>query len=132
MTLEPRVKQILPISKLTLEEELKQEHFGILGGSGEKRVLEKSRANYSYEPDSVTVLGSLLPFYLEIQVAESIYESGASEHSARMIAMKNATDNARDLSWSLSLEYNKARQSLITTEISDITTAHVSLDNQNG
>ena len=124
---EPKVKHILPISKLELEEEIKKEHFGILGEPVEKLASENTRANYSFEPDPVTVLVSLLPFYIEIQIAESIYESEASEHSARMVAMKNATDNASELFDSLSLEYNKARQALITTEISDITTAQTTI-----
>ncbi|KKQ43516.1 MAG: ATP synthase gamma chain [Microgenomates group bacterium GW2011_GWC1_37_8] len=124
---ETRVKKLLPISKIALKEELKRESFDIRGESGEMKLDQKTEESYTYEPDPVTVLGTLLPFYLEIQVAESLYESQASEHSARMIAMKNATDNSSELSESLTLVFNKARQSLITTEISDITTAQASL-----
>ncbi len=116
LTQEPTVKKILPIRA----EEL----------SGEKEPIEakeRKAGNFSYDPDPVTVLADLLPYYLEIQVAESLYEAEASEHSARMIAMKNASDNASELTEGLSLEYNKARQSMITTEISDITTAQESL-----
>jgi len=123
---EPRVKQLLPILKSTLLEE-GEEHFDLYGKSAHLSSDSTSDLRYSYEPDPVEVLRMLLPFYLEIQVAESIYESSASEHSARMIAMKNATENATELSASLSLEYNKARQTLITGELSDITTALVSL-----
>jgi len=114
LTQEPTLKRILPISA----EELFVE--------GETEDVKRA-ANFSYDPDPVTVLQELLPYNIEIQVAESLYEAEASEHSARMIAMKNASDNARELTEGLSLEYNKARQSMITTEISDITTAHESL-----
>jgi len=129
LTQEARVKHLLPISKSALKEEIGRESFELKGESDAKEKSIDSDISYSYEPDSVTVLSSLLPFYLEIQVAESIYEADASEHSARMIAMKNATDNSRELSESLTLVYNKARQTLVTNEISEITTAQVSLEN---
>lgn len=132
LTQEPRIKKILPISKEILEEEVRHESFEILGNSGASRVLSEAEKSYSYEPDAVTVLGNLLPFYLEIQIAEAIYEGQASEHSARMVAMKNANENANELSVGLTLLYNKARQSMITTEISDITTAQLSILSQNG
>lgn len=77
------------------------------------------------EPSLEQVVASLLPHYLETQVRRSILEGEASEHSARMIAMKNATDNASDLMDTLSLEYNKIRQQQITMEIADIVTARM-------
>lgn len=124
---EPSVKKILPIKR----EELSEEKPGTLEISGESGAVKgesiKKRKSFHYEPDPVAVLENLLPYYLEIQLVESLYEAEASEHASRMIAMKNASDNSEELSFSLSLEYNKGRQSLITTEISDITTAQVSI-----
>lgn len=80
------------------------------------------------EPNEKFVLESLLPHYLENQIRTAIYEAEASEHSARMIAMKNATDAAMDLIDDLTLVYNKARQEKITYEIADIVTARLAVE----
>lgn len=77
-------------------------------------------ADYIYEPTPSWVLDSLLPRFVEMQVYHIILESIASEQSARMIAMRNATDNAQELTDELLLVYNKARQESITTELLDI------------
>ncbi len=82
---------------------------------------ETSTAAYIYEPDSISVLGELLPRFVEMQVYHAILESIASEQSARMVAMRNATDNANDMVQDLTLVYNKVRQESITTELLDIT-----------
>jgi F-type H+-transporting ATPase subunit gamma len=76
---------------------------------------------YIYEPGSAAVLGELLPRFIEMQVYHAILESIASEQSARMVAMRNATDNANELIDELTLMYNKARQESITKELLDIT-----------
>jgi F-type H+-transporting ATPase subunit gamma len=81
----------------------------------------------NFEPDEVEVLKEIIPYYLEVQLTRCIIEGQASEHAARMIAMKNASDNAGDLSAGLELLYNKERQSAITTEINDIVTAGLTL-----
>ncbi|MBI3914507.1 MAG: ATP synthase F1 subunit gamma [Chloroflexi bacterium] len=88
----------------------------------EKRAdaAEKSRAVYLYEPDPETLLASILPRFTEIQIYQAVLESVASEHSARMVAMRNASDNAHELIDSLTLEANKARQTAITKEMLDI------------
>jgi len=126
LTQEPSVKRILPIEKSELtSEQMETEIKGRRETESEKLI--KGKRSFHYEPDPVTVMESLLPYYLEIQLVESLYEAEASEHASRMIAMKNASDNSDELSFGLSLEYNKGRQSLITTEISDITTAQASL-----
>lgn len=78
------------------------------------------RVGYIYEPHAVAVLEELLPRYVEMEVYHAILESIASEHSARMVAMKNATDAANDLIGELQLALNKARQESITSEILDI------------
>ena len=75
---------------------------------------------YIYEPDPIAVLENLLPRYVEMEVYHAILEAIASEHSARMVAMKNATDAANDLIEDLTLELNKARQEAITSEMLDI------------
>jgi len=77
--------------------------------------------DYIYEPDRETVLAELLPRYIEQQVYAAMLEAIASEQSARMVAMRNATDNANDLMRDLTLVYNKARQESITSELLDIT-----------
>jgi len=73
-----------------------------------------------YEPDAQQLLDALLVRYIESQVYQSVVENSACEQAARMIAMKNATDNAGDLIKDLQLVYNKARQAAITQEISEI------------
>jgi F-type H+-transporting ATPase subunit gamma len=77
--------------------------------------------DYIYEPGSDVVLGGLLPRFVEMQIYHAILEAIASEQSARMVAMRNATDNAKELTDALTLMYNKARQESITKELLDIT-----------
>ena len=85
-------------------------------------TLAKTEATeYIYEPDPKSVLEGLLPRFIEIRVYHAILEAIASEHSARMIAMRNATDNANEIIEHLTLTLNKARQEMITTELLDIT-----------
>lgn len=79
-----------------------------------------ARVDYIYEPSREEVLAELLPRYIERQVYGAILEAGASEQSARMVAMRNATDNANELMSDLTLVYNKARQEAITSELLDI------------
>lgn len=76
--------------------------------------------DYLYEPDAETLLDVVLVRYIEALVYQAVLENGASEHAARMIAMKNATENAGELIDELTLAYNKARQAAITQEISEI------------
>jgi F-type H+-transporting ATPase subunit gamma len=83
--------------------------------------------SYNFEPDAHELLGKLLPYYVHLLVYEKILESRASEHSARMVAMKSATDNAKQLVKDLTLEYNKARQAAITNEILEISSAAATL-----
>jgi len=81
----------------------------------------RAAVDYIYEPGREAVLAELLPRYIERQVYEAILEAIASEQSARMVAMRNATDNANELIRDLTLVYNKARQESITAELLDIT-----------
>ena len=78
---------------------------------------------YNFEPDAAELLGNLLPYYIHLLLFDKVLESRASEHSARMVAMKAATDNAKQLVKDLTLEYNKARQAAITNEILEIASA---------
>ncbi|MFC1971165.1 ATP synthase F1 subunit gamma [Chloroflexota bacterium] len=88
----------------------------------ESAVIPKSEnVDYIYEPGAEVVLGGLLPRFLEMQVYHAILESIASEQSARMVAMRSATDSANELISDLTLLYNKARQEAITRELLDIT-----------
>lgn len=84
-------------------------------------------SNYNYEPDEELVLKDLLPRFAEVQIYQALLESIASEHSARMVAMRNATDNAKDLRRELSLTYNKTRQANITKEVSEIASGAAAL-----
>jgi F-type H+-transporting ATPase subunit gamma len=77
-------------------------------------------AEYVYEPDATTVLNEILPRFTELQVYQAILEAHASEYAARMVAMRNATENAAALVDDLTLDYNKARQRAITLELLDI------------
>lgn len=88
---------------------------------GERRV------DYTYEPDRDDVLRELLPRFVEVQLYQAILEAIASEHSARMVAMRNATDNAKELTRDLTLSYNKTRQANITKEVSEIAAGTVAL-----
>ena len=91
----------------------------------EKKSSQKSSeiVTYNFEPETNELLGKLLPYYVHLEVFSKILEARASEHSARMVAMKNATDNAKQLVKDLTLEYNKARQANITTELLEIASA---------
>ena len=97
----PVLKQILPVEPAIMPKEVSMD--------------------YIFEPDFSVVLGELLPRFVEMQVYHAILESIASEQSARMVAMRNATDNASELMRDLTLIYNKARQESITKELLDIT-----------
>jgi F-type H+-transporting ATPase subunit gamma len=77
-------------------------------------------AAYEYEPDMSEILNEIIPRFTALQVYQAILESLASEHAARMIAMRNATDNAKELVGALQLAYNKVRQQTITNDILDI------------
>jgi len=84
-------------------------------------IPRAQNVDYIYEPGPAAVLGQLLPRFVEMQVYHAILEAIASEQSARMVAMRNATDSANELIEDLTLMYNKARQESITKELLDIT-----------
>ena len=120
LTQKPELRTLLPIGKVeALEVDLTVE-----GKGGD---LKKSELEYLFEPNAASVLGSLLPHYVNFQVFQFLLEAKASEHSSRMVAMKNATDNAKQLIKDLTLEYNKLRQANITKELLEITTAQMAM-----
>jgi len=116
----PEVLPLLPIG------EVKGVQAGVHGHATAVE-LEKSQLEYIFEPGPEAVMGSLLPHYMNFQVYQILLEAKASEHSSRMVAMKNATDNAKQLIKDLTLEYNKLRQANITKELLEITTAQMAL-----
>ena len=120
LTQKPELRQLLPIGKI--------EGFDAdLAGEGKGTELKRSEVEYLFEPDPTAVLGNLLPHYVNFQVFQFLLEAKASEHSSRMVAMKNATDNAKQLIKDLTLEYNKLRQANITKELLEITTAQMAM-----
>jgi F-type H+-transporting ATPase subunit gamma len=93
----------------------------LLPFSSEGEPNSKGEPRYAYEPDQDAVISSIIPMMLHNIIYGAILESYASEHSARMFAMKNATDNAKELQNDLKLYYNRARQDAVTQEIAEIT-----------
>lgn len=87
-------------------------------------------SEYIYEPDGEQILSHLLPIYLNVRLWSAVLESNAAEQGARMAAMDNATENAKELKRELKLQYNRARQSAITTEISEIVSGAQALDEE--
>lgn len=115
----PTVRQILPITKDTLVSMI--ETAG--GAEDEERVSEGGAerfVDYKFEPNRSRVLEVILPHLVSVQIYQALLESQASEQSARMVAMKGATDNATKLGEELTLRYNRARQAGITSEIIEI------------
>jgi F-type H+-transporting ATPase subunit gamma len=116
----PEVRPFLPVGEIRALE------ADVAGGEAAAK-LERSATEYLFEPGADVVFGALLPHYLNFQVYQVLLEAKASEHSARMVAMKNATDNAKQLIKDLTLEYNKMRQTSITNELLEISTAQMAL-----
>ena len=108
MQQEPVIERILPVEPAELD--------------------NAQRVGYIYEPDAATVLSALLPQFVEMQVYHAILESIASEQSARMVAMRNATDNANQLASDLTLVMNKLRQDGITNELLDLIGGQIALE----
>lgn len=132
----PRVKQLLPV-----DINIQDEYLGIVGedtrvgldkefvDEKKKKYLksEKYTLDYTFEPSPREVLDEMIPRLVEVQLLQALLESNASEHSARMAAMHQATDAANDMVRELTLSYNKARQASITAEIAEISAGANSL-----
>ena len=113
------VRTLLPISNFEVAQAAKE--------GGEEKSGADPMIAYVFEPNEETVLDTVLPYYLQYQVYQMVLDARASEHSARMVAMKNATDNAHQFIKDLTLEYNKMRQASITTELLEISTAQMAV-----
>ncbi len=143
----PGLLDTLPISHIIIEDfksgaidEVYLAYTKFINTMSQQTVMEKvlpvepaeipaaQNIEYLYEPDPAVVLGGLLPRFVEMQVYHAVLEAIASEQSARMVAMRNATENANELIEELTLLYNKARQEMITTELLDITGGAVALE----
>ncbi|PWN06254.1 ATP synthase F1 subunit gamma [Rhodohalobacter mucosus] len=96
--------------------------------AGDNEEPDSGNGDYLFEPDTETILRDILPAHLNMQLWRAVLESNASEQGARMAAMDNATENAKELERELRLEYNQARQSAITTEISEIVSGAAALE----
>jgi F-type H+-transporting ATPase subunit gamma len=118
---EPEVVTLLPIRGHKDGETQAFEEIGT-GFNTESHKNDPQR-DYTFEPNPAEVLAAILPLYINYEVFQAVLESRASEHSARMVAMKGATDNAKKFIKELTLEYNKLRQGAITAELLEITTA---------
>ncbi|HEX3445079.1 MAG TPA: ATP synthase F1 subunit gamma [Chthoniobacterales bacterium] len=94
---------------------------------GEEKESKVSTGEFLFEPNEQGVLSGILPHYVSFQIFQMILDARASEHSARMVAMKNATDNAKQLVKDLTLHYNKVRQAGITTELLEIASAQLAV-----
>ena len=113
LTQRPEVISLLPLHEISAVQ-------AAPGGEKPGLALLKGATEFLFEPSTHEVLGALLPHYLNYRLYQVLLEAKASEHSARMVAMNNATDNAAELVDILTLERNKARQARITNEILDI------------
>ncbi|HAM88913.1 MAG: ATP synthase gamma chain [Candidatus Falkowbacteria bacterium GW2011_GWC2_38_22] len=126
----PRIKQLLPVDVVAE----KDHYLGVVGRDTrvgldqeyvkkkEEKYLKEKKDSYTFtfEPSPKEVLDDMVPRLIEIQLFQALLESNASEHSARMTAMHQASESAKDLADRLQLYYNKARQAAITNEIAEI------------
>jgi len=125
-TVVPTVEQLLPVSKVKLGGKHSFEGMGLPTDAVESAA--GAPQEYLYEPSAPEVFATILPQYVNNTLWQMLLEARASEHSSRMVAMKNATDNAKQMLKDLSLEYNKLRQAAITNELLEITTAKMALE----
>jgi F-type H+-transporting ATPase subunit gamma len=127
LTQRVEVRRLLPIGetqKLLNETSLTPQQIAEME---QRATPEADGLQHLFEPGAEEVLSAILPHFLNFIVYQVLLEAKASEHSARMVAMKNATDNAKQLIKDLTLEYNKLRQANITKELLEITTAQMAL-----
>ncbi|MBI1984502.1 MAG: ATP synthase F1 subunit gamma [Candidatus Wildermuthbacteria bacterium] len=127
----PEIHSVLPIQEGELRKIVesivpKTGRYSFLGDTG----TWSDGISYIMEPSPNLIAGSLSKNLVRVEILHLIFESNASEHSSRMLAMKNATENAENLGETLNLELNKARQSAITQELTEISTAKEALTSQ--
>ena len=112
LTQRPTIRRLLPITPGRVESSVMGKYI--------PDSPVKAMGDYIYEPDPHTILDAVLPRFTELQIYQAILEALASEHSARMVAMRNASENAKELIGALTLNYYRARQEAITKEMLDI------------
>ena len=125
VTIVPTVEQVLPVNPVTLGG---KRDFEGMGSALKVEETSTEVTEYIFEPTAKEVFAAILPQYVNNTIWQMLLEARASEHSSRMVAMKNATDNAKQLIKDLTLEYNKLRQAAITNELLEITTAKMALE----
>jgi F-type H+-transporting ATPase subunit gamma len=118
-----KIRQILPISKIDIEKQIAE--IDVLA---KEYGLEEPIVEYKIEPNPKEVLEFIIPRLIEMQIFHAVLESQASEQSARMMAMRNATDAAGEMSEDLTLTYNQIRQGKITQEIAEISAGRAALE----
>jgi F-type H+-transporting ATPase subunit gamma len=116
----PRILKLLPFSR--------ERDLDLGKVSKEKEEVQEEEHEFIFEPSPDKVLEYMLPKMAEMQIFQAVLESNASEHSARMVAMKNASDSAEDMIFDLTLMYNQVRQSAITKEIMEIVSGKAALE----
>ncbi len=121
----PKIRKLLPITKEDIDTMLDD----VGEEKAEKEVKVEDTTEYEFEPDTTMIMETVLPRLFEVQLYQTLLESRASEHSARMVAMKNATEAAGDMIDALTIEFNKARQAGITKEIAEIAGGAAALEN---
>jgi F-type H+-transporting ATPase subunit gamma len=121
----PTIEQLLPVNPVRLGG---KKAFEGMGAALEVAETAAPTVEYAFEPSAAVVFERTLPQYVNLTLFQMLLEARASEHSSRMVAMKNATDNAKQMIKDLSLEYNKLRQASITNELLEITTAKMALE----
>jgi len=123
VTQQTRIRQILPISKIDIEKQIAE-----MDVVAKEYGLAEPKVEYKIEPSPQEVLEFIFPRLIEMQLFHAVLESSASEHSARMVAMKSATDAAGEMSEDLTLAYNQIRQGKITQEIAEISAGRAALE----
>ncbi len=123
MTQEPKIRQLLPVSKIDLEKQITE-----MDNIAKEYGLNEPKMEYKVEPSPRKVLKHIIPRLIEMQIYHAILESNASKESARMMAMRSATDAANEMAEGLTLAYNQIRQTKITQEIAEISAGRAALE----
>ncbi len=123
---QPTAKVLLPLSKSDLKDMIDSIVPKRVGK--EENTKSESLAQYQFEPSPEEVINAILPQITELQIFQALLEATASEHSARMVAMRSASDNASELIGDLTLTYNQTRQANITGELAELSASKAALD----
>ena len=118
---------LLPLQQASILEDEDEEERRRAAAGDDDAAADHKRALVEYEPDPEEILGRLVPAYVEISIYRALLESTASEHGARMTAMRNASENATDIIDDLTLQMNRERQAEITQEIMEVVAGAESL-----